>query len=305
MKKLVQKLIFFLFLLNLKTDGQLYAAGKSLKHKRKEAATPSLTSTESSSSSAHEASESNTDNKTRDLDHTDGILEIPGWGGMQTGHCACLSSASSTIDHNGYESSFVQYSPVSPPPIKRKKEEKLPIVTSFFKQPARLTETFTPPMPSNASAFGATTSATVASRYMIPHGYGWMRRAPFTLLHAAFNNQIDVTANNHKIMQQKLHRAVDSANLELATIALTKGANPNKVDATGWSPLHYACADARCTEIVRLMITYNADITKQTKQSIKHPMLPYGYTPEQVALENDNYATVEILRTTLIKRTKS
>lgn len=123
-----------------------------------------------------------------------------------------------------------------------------------------------------------------------------MSQHPLTLLHDAFKKTIDTVENNKIIVQGDLCRAVDKANIEAAVKALALGANPNKVDASGWSPLHHACSDRRCTEIVKLMIAHRADITKATKVDKKNPALPYGYTPLYIAIANENHETVAVLR---------
>ncbi len=290
MEKLMQKLTFFIFLLTFAPEGHMYAAGRPTKRERQEEGSDYTTSRESSPSSADEA-----------LEETLGII---GTESMPSRCDRSLSLANNTMSNNPYESDFSHYSPLSPPPIKRKKECEPTRSTSPLSPLASLAKPVTISLPSNISMPSETTAVAVASQRMIPHGYGWMRRHPFTLLFAAFDNLVDTKANERKIVQQKLHKAVNSANTTLAAKALAEGANPNKIDAIGWSPLHYACADARCTEIITLMINYDADITKKTKQDKKRPSLAYGYTPLHIALENNNHAIVSILRAQLTKSPK-
>ncbi len=141
-------------------------------------------------------------------------------------------------------------------------------------------------------------TTTRTPEYIWPRleGYGWMSQHPLTLLRAAFDNTIDTAKNSKIIIQGALHRAINSGNTAAAAKALNAGANPCKLDASGWSPLHHACSDARCTEIVKLMIAYGADITKTTKVDKKNPALPYGYTPLYIAIANENHETVAVLR---------
>ncbi len=114
-----------------------------------------------------------------------------------------------------------------------------------------------------------------------------------------------------------LSSAVQEGSLEKVRLLLAIGANPNKADSDGWTPLHQALY-CEHDEIVKLLIAKSADVNAQVERYTDTPLhravskdsAEYllkrgasinakdsrGRTPLDAALDNGNWETAEFLR---------
>jgi ankyrin repeat protein len=92
------------------------------------------------------------------------------------------------------------------------------------------------------------------------------------LLHAGANPNQSITCNNNQqptttneYYCTPLHIAVEQKNIELVTLLLQHGSNPNIVDVNLWTPLHIAMKSSiNSPRIVQLLLDYNADVNLKT-----------------------------------------
>merc|ERR1712060_1029664 len=81
------------------------------------------------------------------------------------------------------------------------------------------------------------------------------------------DNNIKFSSKLDDIGRSILHYAVLHEAYQIIEICLKNNyIDPNIVDNNGWSPLHYASAK-NYTEIISLLISYNADIFLKTEEN--------------------------------------
>ena len=85
---------------------------------------------------------------------------------------------------------------------------------------------------------------------------------------------------------QALLAACEKSDAKTVALLMTAGADVNKADQDGETPLLVA-SDKGLTEIVKLLIAAGADVNKADK---------YGITPLRCAIKRRNTAIVELLK---------
>jgi len=84
---------------------------------------------------------------------------------------------------------------------------------------------------------------------------------------------------------------MESVNIELAELILTKGGDVNETatsgDVEGWAPIHYAVSNGN-EDLVRFLVKNGSNVNARTKD---------GLTPLSIAESNEYYDIAEMLKT--------
>jgi quinoprotein dehydrogenase-associated probable ABC transporter substrate-binding protein len=105
------------------------------------------------------------------------------------------------------------------------------------------------------------------------------QRVSFLLSKGANVNKLDLTG------YAPLHTAARGGNTDMIALLLAHKADPNVRDGDGWTPLLHAILRNR-TDAAKLLISHHADLEAAS---------PEGYTPLEVAIEEGKYDIAQVI----------
>jgi ankyrin repeat protein len=113
------------------------------------------------------------------------------------------------------------------------------------------------------------------------------------------NGGADVDESSTRDRMTALMVAAASGNNKFSILLLEKGANPNLIDESGFTALHYAASDKNGADLVRALLDHrahpNARTTRDTRKNTTSGVSVKGATPLFLAASLGNVETVRAL----------
>ncbi|AYP74262.1 ankyrin repeat protein [Fowlpox virus] len=118
------------------------------------------------------------------------------------------------------------------------------------------------------------------------------------IIEILLNNGANIDYQMPRWLYTALHIAVKNNNITAVTILLSRGAKVDIKNSDGYTALHKAVIYRRRREIIKLLLSYNADIGIRVSQN-------KGYTPFDIVNQCYDYNTLELLTSHIIRLDKS